>query len=108
MRSPTISFRERELVTAARSMGATGRRIMFRDILPTAAMPVLSYTFINAAVVIIAEGSLAFIGLSVPFPTPTWGALIADGRDRLRADPHLVFVPATVMFLTVLSLNRVG
>lgn len=108
MRAQTISFREREFVTAARSMGATGRRIMFRDILPNAAVPVFSYTFINAAVVIIAEGSLAYIGLSVPFPKPTWGALIADGQDRLRSDPHIVFVPAVVMFLTVLSLNRIG
>lgn len=108
MRAQTIQFREREFVTAARAMGATGRRIMFKDILPNALLPVLSYLFINAAVVIIAEGSLAFLGLSVPFPKPTWGALIAAGRDRLRTDPHIVFVPATVMFLTALSLNRIG
>lgn len=108
MRAQTMSLRQREFVTAARAMGASGRRIMFRDILPNALLPVLSYTFISAAVVIIAEGSLAYLGLSVKFPTPTWGALVADGKDRLRSDPHLVFVPATVMFLTVLSLNRVG
>lgn len=108
MRAQTIMFREREFVTAARAMGAGGRRIMFRDILPNAMLPVLSYMFINAAVVIIAEGSLAYLGLSVPFPKPTWGALISSGQDRLRTDPHIVFVPATVMFLTVLSLNRIG
>lgn len=108
MRAQTLSLRQREFVTAARAMGASGRRIMFRDILPNALLPVLSYTFISAAVVIIAEGSLAYLGLSVKFPTPTWGALVADGKDRLRSDPHLVFVPAAVMFLTVLSLNRVG
>ena len=108
MRAQTISLREREFITAARAMGASGRRIMFRDILPNAALPVLSYTFINAAVVIIAEGSLAYLGLSVKFPKPTWGALIADGQDRLKTDPHIVFVPAVVMFLTVLALNRVG
>lgn len=108
MRAQTIQYREREFVTAARAMGATGRRIMFKDILPNALLPVLSYVFINAAVVIIAEGSLAFLGLSVPYPKPTWGALIANGQDRLRSDPHLVFVPATVMFLTALSLNRMG
>lgn len=108
MRAQTIALREREFVTAARAMGASGRRIMFRDILPNAALPVLSYTFINAAVVIIAEGSLAYLGLSVTFPTPTWGALVVDGRDRLGTDPHIVFVPAVVMFLTVLALNRIG
>jgi peptide/nickel transport system permease protein len=89
-------------------MGATNKRIMFREILPNAMLPVLSYTFISAAVVIIAEGSLAFLGLSVKFPQPTWGFLVADGKDRLKTDPHLTFVPAAVMFLTVLSLNRVG
>jgi peptide/nickel transport system permease protein len=108
MRAQTMMFREREFVTAARAMGASGRRIMFRDILPNAMLPVLSYMFINGAVVIIAEGSLAYLGLSVPFPKPTWGALIASGQDRLRSDPHIVFVPAAVMFLTVLSLNRIG
>jgi peptide/nickel transport system permease protein len=108
MRAQTLAYREREFVTASRAMGATGRRIMFREILPNAALPVLSYTFINAAVVIIAEGSLAYLGLSVKFPKPTWGALIADGQDKLKTDPHLVFVPAAVMFITVLALNRVG
>jgi peptide/nickel transport system permease protein len=108
MRAQTISFREREFITAARAMGASGRRIMFRDILPNAAIPVFSYTFISAAVIIIAEGSLAYLGLSVKFPTPTWGALISEGQPNLKNDPHLVFVPATVMFLTALSLNRIG
>jgi peptide/nickel transport system permease protein len=108
MRAQTISLRERDFITAARAMGATNKRIMFREILPNAMLPVLSYTFISAAVVIIAEGSLAFLGLSVKFPQPTWGFLVADGKDRLKTDPHLTFVPAAVMFLTVLSLNRVG
>jgi peptide/nickel transport system permease protein len=108
MRAQTILFREREFVTAARAMGASGKRIMFKEILPNTLMPVLSYSFLSAAVIIVAEGSLAFLGLSVQFPTPTWGFLVADGKDRLNTAPHLVFVPATVMFLTVLSLNRIG
>lgn len=108
MRAQTISLREREFITAARAMGATGKRIMFKEILPNAVLPVASYAFIGAAVVIIAEGSLAFLGLSVPFPTPTWGALVADGESRLRQDPHISFVPGFVMFLTVLSFNRIG
>jgi peptide/nickel transport system permease protein len=108
MRAQTIQLREREFITAARAMGANGRRIMFREILPNAALPVLSYTFISAALVIIAEGSLAYLGLSVKFPNPTWGALIADAQTRRETDPHMVFVPAAVMFLTVLSLNRIG
>jgi peptide/nickel transport system permease protein len=108
MRAQTLSLRDREFIIAARSMGATRRRVVFKEILPNALLPVASYAFISAALVIIAEGSLAFLGLSVKFPRPTWGALVADGESKLNVDPHIVFVPAIVMFLTVLSLSRVG
>jgi peptide/nickel transport system permease protein len=108
MRAQTLSLRQREFVLAARSMGASRWRVIFKEILPNAILPVASYSFVNAAVLIIAEGSLAYLGLSVKFPQPTWGAMVADAQDRLRTDPHLVFVPAIVMFLTVLALNRLG
>jgi peptide/nickel transport system permease protein len=71
-------------------------------------MPVLSYSFIVVAVVIVAEGSLSYLGVGVPSPQPSWGGMIAAGQRKLKTDPHLVFVPAIVMFLTVLALNRFG
>ena len=108
MRAQTISLREREFVLAARSMGASTRRILIKEILPNAMLAVAAYTFIQAAVVIVAEGSLAFLGLGIPPPKPAWGTMIADGLLKLKTDPHVVFVPATVMFLTVVSFNRVG
>lgn len=108
MRAQTLAITQREYVLAARSMGATSSRVMWREILPNAFLPVASYSFLVAANVIIAEGSLAFIGLSVPSPRPTWGGMVAEGQIKLKSDPHLVFVPATVMFLVVLSLNRIG
>lgn len=108
MRAQTISVRQREFVLASRSMGANGRRIMFREILPNALLPVASYSFIVAAAVVVAEGSLAFLGLGIPPPRPSWGSMVADGEIKLKTDPHLVFVPAAVMFLTVLSFNRIG
>jgi peptide/nickel transport system permease protein len=108
MRAQTISLRQREFVLAARSMGASTRRILIKEILPNAMLAVAAYTFIQAAVIIVAEGSLAFLGLGIPPPRPAWGTMIADGLLKLKTDPHVVFVPATVMFLTVVSFNRVG
>jgi peptide/nickel transport system permease protein len=108
MRAQAVSLRQREFVLAARAMGATHRRIMLREILPNAVVPVASYSFIIAAVTIIAEGSISYLGLGIPPPQPSWGGMIADGAVKLKTAPHVVFVPATVMFLTVLSFNRVG
>ena len=108
MRAQTISLLQREFVLSARSMGASRWRIIFREIFPNAILPVASYSFISAAIVIVAEGSLAYLGLGVPAPRPSWGTMIADGQQTLRTNPHFVFVPAVVMFFTVLSFNRLG
>lgn len=108
MRAQTLAVREREFVLAAEAVGAKDWRLMVREILPNAALPVASYSFVVVAVVIVAEASLSYLGVGVPPPEPTWGGMIVRGQGKLKTDPHLVFVPATVMFLTVLSLNRVG
>lgn len=108
MRAQTLAVREREFVLAAQAVGAKDWRLMVREILPNAALPVASYSFVVVAVVIVAEASLSYLGVGVPPPEPTWGGMIVRGQAKLKTDPHLVFVPATVMFLTVLSLNRVG
>jgi peptide/nickel transport system permease protein len=108
MRAQTVAVRQREFVQAADAMGASNSRLMWREVLPNAVLPVLSYSFIVIAVVIVAEGSLSYLGVGVPSPQPSWGGMIASGQRKLKTDPHLVFVPATVMFLTVLSLNRFG
>jgi peptide/nickel transport system permease protein len=108
MRAQTLAIRQREYVQAADAMGASNRRLMWREVLPNAVMPVLSYSFIVVAVVIVAEGSLSYLGVGVPSPQPSWGGMIAAGQRKLKTDPHLVFVPAIVMFLTVLALNRFG
>lgn len=107
-RANTLVYREREFVTAARAMGAKNRRLIFREILPNVALPLLSYMPIVVAVVIVAEGSLAFLGLSLPPPRPSWGQMISSGRSDLQDHPHITFVPGAVMFLTVLSLNWIG
>lgn len=107
-RANTFRVKEREFVRAARNLGAGPRRILVREILPNILFPVLSYAFVVVATVIVAEGSLSFLGLGVPPPQPSWGGMIASARDALADHPHGVYVPAIVLLLTVLSLNVVG
>lgn len=108
-RAMALSFSQREFVLAARAMGAGRRRVMVRELLPNVAIPLLSYGFIVIAMLIVAEASLSFLGLGLPQPSPTWGNMIAEGRNGVfEVDPHLVLVPATFLFLTVLAFNLVG
>lgn len=107
-RANTLTFANREFITAARALGAKPSRIIMREIIPNVALPVLSVSFLSMAGLMVAEGSLSFLGVGVPPPRPTLGAMIADGRTNLSTAPHLVFVPGVVMLLTVYSLNTVG
>ena len=79
-----------------------------RELLPNVIRPLLSFSFIIVAVLIVAEASLSFLGVGIQRPTPTWGNMISAGQGELRTAPHLVFIPATVMFVTVFALNRIG
>jgi peptide/nickel transport system permease protein len=108
VRGNTLALSEREFVTAARALGAPRRRILFRELVPNLVLPLLSYTFIVVATLIVAEAGLSFLGLGVQRPDPTWGNMIAAGQASLETDPHLVFVPGVVLFITVLSISRVG
>jgi peptide/nickel transport system permease protein len=107
-RANTMVFANREFIRAARGLGASHRRILSRELLPNVALPVASYAFVLIAVVLVAEGSLSFLGLGVPPPRPSWGEMISTGRNDLDRAPHIVFVPAGFMFLTVWSFNVLG
>ena len=107
-RANTLVFAQREFVLAARAMGASRKRIVFRELVPNVALPLLSYAFIIVAVLIVAEASLSFLGIGIQRPEPTWGNMIAAGQDDFDRHPHLVFIPGIVMFLTVFALNRIG
>jgi peptide/nickel transport system permease protein len=107
-RAQTLMHVRREYVQASRAMGAKNLRIIFREILPNVILPVASYTFLVVALLIVAEGSLAFVGVGINPPAASWGGMILKAKDRLRTQPHAVFVPALAMFVTVLALNRVG
>jgi peptide/nickel transport system permease protein len=107
-RAGTLVTAQREFVVVARSLGASRVRIVFREVLPNVILPVMAYSFAFIALLIVAEGSLSYLGVGIQPPTPTWGRMIADGQPRFGQTPHLVFVPSAVMFLTILALNTLG
>lgn len=107
-RASCLVISQREFVTASRSYGSGPIRVMLREILPNVFPPIAAYCFIIIGVVIVAEGSLSFLGLGVTPPTASWGGMIAGGRISLTHTPHIAMVPSAVMFVTVLAFNVIG
>ncbi len=108
-RAQTISQREKEYVEAARALGATTGRILFRSILPNILAPLIVIASFNIASVILSEAALSFLGLGVPPTVPTWGGMLAESRDQLLAGRWwLAVFPGTAIMLTVLSFNILG
>ena len=107
-RANTLRFADREFVLAARAYGAGDLSILIREILPNVIPPLAIYMLLVSGFIIIAEGGLGFLGLSVPSPMPSWGGMMAGGRDVLDKSPHVSLIPAGAMFLTVLSVNLLG
>ncbi|OLT11372.1 ABC transporter permease [Actinomadura sp. CNU-125] len=107
-RANTLAWSAREFVLAARNMGAGHRPILLKEILPNVLPSLGAYLPIVMAALIVAEGSLSFLGLGIPPPTPSWGGMINDGKDAITDSPHMVLMPALVIFLTVFSLNLAG
>ena len=107
-RANTMAWASRDFVLAARTIGASNWRILTREILPNLLPPLFAFWLVAMSVIIVAEGALSFLGLGIPAPKPSWGGMIADGREALDVAPHTALIPAAVMFLTVLSLNFLG
>jgi len=108
VRAQVLAVREREFVEAARSLGASDFRIFTRHILPNILQPVIVQAAIGMAGTVLAEGTLNFLGLGVPPPTASWGAMLNDARLYLFDAPHMVVFPAIAVMLCVLSFNFVG
>lgn len=108
VRANALSYASREFVMAARNMGATNGRILYREIAPSVLTRLATYLPVVIAALIVAEGSLSFLGLGIPPPAPSWGGMIASGKASMAVAPHMIYVPAAVIFLTVFSLNQVG
>jgi peptide/nickel transport system permease protein len=107
-RAVTLTFAQREFVVAARALGASHLRIMRRELLPNVALPVAVVAVIGMSRIIVIEGILSFLGLSVAPPTPTWGNMIASGMSELAFHPHISFVPSAFMVITIFALNSAG
>jgi peptide/nickel transport system permease protein len=107
-RAATLTLARREFVIAAQALGASHARILLRELLPNVLLPSVAFFLLGVAFYIVVEGSLSFIGLGLPPPISSWGSMIGEGRESLDVAPRLAFIPATVMFLTVLSFNLVG
>lgn len=108
-RATTLTFSQREFVLAARAAGATNRRIILREILPNVLLPLLAFGLLVVGIAIVAEGSLAFLGLTSQ-ETISWGGMINGGRPALQREniAHTAMLPALMMFLTVLAVNLLG
>jgi len=108
VRAQVLSAREREYVEAARALGAGDVRIIVRHILPNIIQPVIVQAAIGMAGAILAEATMSFLGLGVPPPTASWGAMLNDSRAHLFDAAHLVIFPAMAVMLAVLSFNFIG
>ncbi len=108
VRAQVLAAREREYVEAARALGASDWRILMRHILPNIMQPVIVQAAIGMAGAILAEGTMSFLGLGVPPPVPSWGAMLNDGRSHLFDAPHVILFPAAAVMLAVLAFNFVG
>lgn len=108
VRASTLQVADRDYIKAAEVLGVKRLMILLREVAPNVMPTMISFAFLTTGIVLVAEGALSFLGLSVPPPDYTWGSIIAAGRDSFQDAPHVVYCPAAVLFLTVLSLNFVG
>lgn len=108
VRSQVLSLKEKEYVEAAQAIGVKPGRIMFAQILPNALGPIIVAVTFGIPFAILIEAFLSFIGIGVPIPIPSWGAMIARGRDQLRSDPWLIIFPSIALSLTLFAFNFFG
>jgi len=108
IRGQVLSLREREFVEAARSLGASRRRIYFKELLPNLWAPILIYFTLNLPTNISAEAALSFLGVGIQAPTPTLGNVLNDSVSYFDADPTFTIIPALFIFTLVLSFNLLG
>lgn len=107
-RAGVITQRDREYVQACRAMGFSGPRILFGHIMPAILPEVMVMASLWMATAVRTEASLAFIGLGLPPPTPTWGGMVRDGFDNILSSFHLALMPSFAILLLVLAFNLIG
>lgn len=108
VRAEFISIKEREYVTAARALGASDNRIIFKHILPNSLSPILVSATMGIGGAVLVESALSFLGLGVQPPTPSWGSLLSSGKDNIEIAWWLSAFPGLAILITVLGYNLLG
>jgi len=108
IRGQTLSLREREFVDASRSLGASNRRIMFREVLPNMIAPIIIYSTLIIPSNILFEAYLSYLGVGLPQTTPSLGRLISDGANLYEKAWWLLLFPGVILFLATLAFNLLG
>ncbi len=107
-RAQVLALRQRDFVIAVDALGGSAAHMMFRTILPNSWSPILVQVVILAAVAILLEAALAFLGVGIPPPTPSWGEMLRTGKSYLYEAPYYAILPGIVLTLTILSLDTLG
>ena len=108
VRAEFLSLREREFMVAARALGASDARLIWRHLLPNALTPVMVSATLGVAGAILVESALSFLGLGVQPPTPSWGNILTMGQDNIEIAWWLSFFPGLAILVTVMSYNLLG
>lgn len=108
VRAQVMTIREREFVTASRTLGASNWRIIFNHVLPNSVAPIIVLATLRTGTAILAASTLSFLGLGVEVPTPEWGSILASGRNFFRAAPHILLFPGIALSLVVISFASMG
>ena len=108
IRGQVVGIKEREYIEAARSLGASPVRILFKEILPNLVAPILIYATLMIPTNILFEAALSFLGVGIQEPTPSWGLMLNRAIDYYQSDPEFLLVPGIAIFLTVLAFNLLG
>ena len=107
-RAQVLSLRSRDFVTAVEAFGASSQYAMFRTVLPNAWSPILVQAIVLASLAILLEAALAFLGIGVPPPTPSWGEMLRTGKNYLHEAPHYAILPGVALTLTILAFDTLG
>ena len=110
IRGQTLSLRQREFVDAARSLGARGPYVLFRELLPNLVGPILVYSTLLIPTNILFEAALSYLGVGIIPPTPSWGGMISDAVSNgdYSIDPMYMIIPGLAIFITVMAFNLFG
>jgi ABC-type dipeptide/oligopeptide/nickel transport system permease subunit len=108
IRGQTLSLREKEFVEAARALGASNTRILFRELLPNLWGPILVYATLIIPTNILFEAGLSYLGVGIPLPNPSWGNMLSAASTTYRIDSEFFIIPGLFIFVTVMAFNLFG